>query len=118
MEYFIDGPTASFFAPAIEDQTSLIVPTITIYEVFNKTLAERGKEPALEAIAIMFGGTLVDLTKEIALNAAQFSLENKLPMADSIILATARMFNATLWSQDADFRDIDGVNYIEKRKQS
>ena len=114
LEYFIDGPTASFFAPAIEDEASLIVPTVSIYEVFKRTLAEKGKDQALEAVAIMYGGEVVDLTREIALMAAQASHDLKLPMADSIILATARAYKATLWSQDADYRGLEGVQYIEK----
>jgi predicted nucleic acid-binding protein len=114
LEYFIDDTNADFFTPAIEDEDNLVVPTISIYEVFKRTLAEKGKEQALEAIAIMYGGKVVDLTREIALIAAQLSYELKLPMADSIILATARANNATLWTQDEHFKDIEGVNYIEK----
>ncbi len=114
LEYFVNDINADFFTPAIEDEENLIVPTINIYEVFKRTLAEKGKDLALEAIAIMYGGQVVDLTKEIALVAAQISIEGKLPMADSIILATARTHNATLWTQDEHFMDIKGVEYIEK----
>lgn len=114
LEYFIDDINADFFTPAIEDEDNLVVPTISIYEVFKRTLAKKGKDQALEAIAIMYGGQVVDLTREIALTAAQISHEGKLPMADSIILATARAYNATLWTQDEHFKDFDGVEYIEK----
>jgi predicted nucleic acid-binding protein len=114
LEYFVDDPNADFFAPAIEDEANLVVPTISIYEVFKRTLAERGKDQALEAIALMYGGQVVDLTRELALTAAQISVERKLPMADSIILATANSHNATLWTQDEHFEDIEGVKFIKK----
>jgi predicted nucleic acid-binding protein len=115
LEYFVDDTNADFFAPAIEDEANLIVPTISVYEVFKRILVEMGKELALEAVAMMYGGKVIDLTREIALSAAQTSLDFKLPMADSIILATARTENATLWTQDEHFRDMQGVMYVEKR---
>ena len=115
LEYFIDDKNADFFTPTIEDEANLIIPTISIYEVFKRILVEKGKEQALEAIAIMYGGQVVDLTREIALIAAQLSCELKLPMADSIILATARSNDATLWTQDEHFKEIEGVQYIEKK---
>lgn len=115
LEYFIDDVNADFFAPILEDVSNLVVPTVSIYDVFKRTLAEKGRDQALEAIAIMYGGKVVDLTREIALTAAQLSLEFKLPMADSIILATAQAHDARLWTQDEHFKDIDGVEYIEKR---
>jgi predicted nucleic acid-binding protein len=115
LEYFIDDKNADFFTPSIEDEANLIIPTISIYEVFKRILVEKGKEQALEAIAIMYGGQVVDLTREIALIAAQLSCELKLPMADSIILATAHSSDATLWTQDEHFKEIEGVQYIEKK---
>ena len=115
LEYFISGKNASFFAPAIQDVANLVVPTISIFEVFKRTLIEKGRTDALEAIAIMYDGKVVDLDREIALIAADLSIELKLPMADSIILATARARNATLWTQDEHFKGIEGVKYIEKK---
>ena len=117
MEYFGGGPNADFFAPAIQRVTDLVVPAISLYEVFKKILVETGdKDTALQAITEMKQGEVVDLSEEIALEAATLSYEMKLPMADSIILATAWRRKATLWSQDADFENIPGVRYI-KRKQ-
>lgn len=115
LEYFIGGENASFFAPAIQDVENVVVPTISIYEVFKRTLIEKGRTDALEAVAIMYDGKVVDLDREIALIAADVSFELKLPMADSIILATARAYNATLWTQDEHFKDVEGVKYKEKR---
>ncbi len=78
-------------------------------------MIEKGRTDALEAVAIMYDGKVVDLDREIALIAADLSFELKMPMADSIILATARAHNATLWTQDEHFKEIEGVKYIEKQ---
>ncbi len=115
LEYFADGPNADFFAPAIESVSELVVPSISIYEVFKRVLQQRDESDAIQAIAVMQQGLVVDLDTTIALNAAKISVELKLPMADSVMLATARAYNATLWTQDADFKGIDSVQYIEKR---
>lgn len=115
LEYFISGENASFFASAIQDVENIVVPTVSIYEVFKRTLIEKGRTDALEAVAIMYDGMVVDLDREIALIAANLSFELKLPMADSIILATARVHDAILWTQDEHFKDIEGVRYKEKK---
>jgi predicted nucleic acid-binding protein len=114
LEYFADGPNADFFAPAIEDIETQLVPTISIYEVFKRVLQQRGEGDALQAIAIMAQARVVELDTTLALEAAKISVEEKLPMADSIILATARAYDATLWTQDADFEGVAGVEYVEK----
>ena len=112
LEYFAAGPNADFFAPALEAPAKLIVPTISVYEVFKRVLQQRGDSDALQAIALMQQGAVVDLTPPIALQAARTSVALGLPMADSIMLATARSFEAALWTQDSDFEGIDGVRYI------
>ena len=114
LEYFIGGKNANFFAPVIEDTANVIVPTISIFEVFKRTLVEKNRENALEAVAMMYDGKIVDLDREIALIAAELSFELKLPMADSIILATARANEALLWTQDVHFKRLVGVKYIKK----
>lgn len=116
LEYFADEANADFFAPAIEDQTRLIVPSLSIYEVFKRILQQRDEDQALQAVAVMQQGTVVDLTTAIALSAAKISTAHKLPLADSVILSTVRACEATLWTQDADFKDISGVRYIAKRR--
>jgi predicted nucleic acid-binding protein len=115
LEYFADGPNAEFFAAAIEKTTELVVPSITLYEVFKRVHQQRGEEAALQAIAIMLQGRVVDLDSALALSAAKTSLEMKLPMADSIVLTTAKAYNATLWTLDSDFKDIEGVRYITRK---
>jgi len=115
LAYFADEPHAQRFQKLVTDSDSLIVPTITLYEVFKVVLRESGKNEALHAIAAMKKGKVVDLTLSIALAASKISLEYKLPMADSIILATARQFDAVIWTLDSDFRNIKGVKYFSKR---
>ncbi len=114
LEYFGNGKNASFFSPVIENLAEVIVPTINIFEVFKRILIERNRTDALEAVAMMYDGILVDLDREMALTAADLSYKLKLPLADSIILATAREYKATLWTQDEHFKDFEGVKYIQK----
>ena len=115
LEYFAHAPNADFFAPAIESVSELVVPSISIYEVFKRVLQQRGEGDALQAIAMMYQGFVADLDAPIAIGAAKIAVDLGLPMADSIILATARMYSATLWTQDSDFRSIEGVRYIDKK---
>lgn len=115
LEYFINGSNAGFFARVIENTNDVLVPTISFFEVFKRVLIEKNRNDALEAVAIMKDGQVVDLDDSLALVAAELSYELKLPMADSIILATARGNNATLWTQDAHFKGMEGVKYIEKK---
>ena len=114
LEFFADGPNAPFFAPKIMDLEHLIVPVISIYEVFKRVLQQRNETNALQAVGQMAQGQVIDLNQTLALSAAKLSIDLKLPMADSIILATARASQAILWTQDADFKDVAGVQYIEK----
>ena len=114
LEYFANGRQADFFAPAITDDSNLIVPTICMFEVFKRLSIQRGKETALQGMGMLYRGQLAALSDEIALQAALLSLEHKLPLADSVILATAYAHNATLWTQDEHFRGLPGVEYIEK----
>lgn len=116
LEYFADAPNANFFAKPIEDIENLLVPSLCILEVFKSVLRQRGEDAALQAVALMEQGMIVDLDTSIALSAAKLGLEYKLPLADSIILATAIANDATVWTQDTDFKGIDSVKYITKKK--
>jgi len=111
LEYLADGPNAGFFAPAIEHTADLVVPTLSLFEVFKRVLQQRDESQALQAVALMYQGQLVDLTAPLAIDAARLSRSARLPMADSIMLATARAHGAMLWTQDADFEDVPGVRY-------
>jgi len=114
LEYFSDGPNASSFEKPLTNPENLIVPTLCLYEVFKVVLRERDETDALQAVALMGQGNIVNLTSEIALEAARISLDYKLPMADSVVLATGRACDATIWTQDNDFKGIKGVKFIPK----
>jgi predicted nucleic acid-binding protein len=114
LEYFADGANAEFFAPPIEDTRRLVVPTISLLEVFRRILQQKGENEALRAIALMRQGRIVDLDADLALSAARLEQELGLPLADSVILATAHKFNALVWTQDSDFEGMEGVRYVAK----
>jgi toxin FitB len=115
IEYFTKGPNGAFFQAIIQETTLLLVPSITIYEVMKHVLLNETEESALQSVGIMSSVRLVDLDRDIAVEAARISASLKLAMADSIILATARAYDATLWTQDAHFKEIEAVQYIEKK---
>jgi len=115
LEYFASGPNAEFFSEPIEEPSELLVPTISLYEVFKRVLQQRDESKALRAIAFMQSGEIIDLTSTIALHAAKISTELKIPMADSVMLATARESDAVLWTQDSDFEDLKDVRYTKAR---
>jgi toxin FitB len=116
LEYFAGGPNASYFAPAIEDVGRLVVPAVVVYEVYRRLLhSGRGGTDSLEVLGVLRAGRVVDLDASLAIDAAKVGLEHKLPLADSIVLATARRMRATLWTQDADFEGLEGVRYRPHR---
>ncbi|MBN2425445.1 MAG: type II toxin-antitoxin system VapC family toxin [Calditrichaceae bacterium] len=116
LEYFADGKNAEFFSSAIEDIDSLIVSTINLYEVYKKVLIEKDEEAAIQAIALMQQARIVDVNIPISLTAARLSYDLKIPMADGLILSTARLNDATLWTQDSDFEKIPDAKFIKRSK--
>ena len=115
LAYFADEPNARYFLTPLGESALLIVPTVTIYEVFKVILRESGENEALQAVVAMQKGTVVDMNATLAIAASKLSLEHNLPMADSIILATAQEFKAILWTQDSDFKNISNVKYFPKK---
>ena len=115
LSYFADEPNAKYFLAPLHDTASLVVPTVTIYEVFKVVLRESNENNALQTAVAMQRGKVVDLSAPLAIAASKLSLEYNLPMADSIILATSKEFNAILWTQDSDFEKISGVKYFPKK---
>jgi predicted nucleic acid-binding protein len=115
LAYFADEPNAEHFLPPLRDSDFLVVPVITIYEVFKVILRETSENEALQAVVAMQKGTVVDLSTPLAIAASKLSLEHKLPMADSIILATAQEFKAVIWTQDSDFENMRNVKYFPKQ---
>lgn len=115
LEYFADGPHAKEFAAPIEKARELLVPSITLFEVFKRVTQQRDEGAALQCVAVMQQGNVVDLDGTLALEAAALSLRRKLPLADSVVYATAQRGNALLWTQDGDFDGLPGVRYFAKR---
>jgi predicted nucleic acid-binding protein len=116
LEYFADGPNAGFFAPAIQDLKDLVVPSICVLEVFRRLMQQRGLDSALRAAAAMQQGTVIDLDLGLAVDAGKVGVERGLPLADSVIFATARALGATVWTQDSDFESLEDVKYRPKQK--
>ena len=114
LEYFADSPNADFYAAALEDPGSLLVPTICLLEVFKRVLQQRGEDAALQAAAAMHQGLIVPLDASLALRAGRISSDLQLPLADSVILATARTYHGVIWTQDAHFKGLQDVRYTEK----
>ncbi len=114
LEYFADGKNADLFAPVIENSEELLVSVINIYEVYKRILVERDENAAKQAVYIMQQTKVIDVTPTIARIGAGLSFELKIPMADSLILATAKTYDAILWTQDADFKGITNVQYFPK----
>jgi len=114
LEYFADGKNAKFFVQVIENTEELIVSTINLYEVYEKILLEKDENSALQAIALMQQAKVIDITISISVMAAKLSYELKIPMADSLIYSTARIHDAMVWTQDADFKDLEKVKYFKK----
>lgn len=116
LEYFAEGPNAAEFAAAIEDTAQLVVPSVTLLEVCKRFLQQRGEDDALQAVAVMQQGEVVELTADLALDAAELGFRKGLALADSIIYATARAYGATLWTQDDDFEGLPGVEYRKHQR--
>lgn len=111
LEYLAEGPNADFFAKPLSKVEQLVVPVISIYEVFMRVLQQRDEGAALEAAALMQQGNVIELDSSLSMSAAAISVEYKLPMADSIILAATWEHEATLWTQDSDFEGLRAVKY-------
>jgi len=116
LEFFADGPNANEFSKPLSDVESLIVPSISVFEVFKVVLRERDEDAALMGVSLMKQGKIIDLSFELAIQAAKTSSDHKIPIADSIILTTAILYNATVWTQDSDFKGFSNVKYFPKLK--
>ncbi len=117
LEFLTDGPLADVYSRRLRQPASVITPTIILYEVYKHAKRLRGEEGALDGVAAMQKTRIVPLNDELALIAADLSLEHKLPMAHAIILATARLYGAEVVTSDADFEGVPGVTYIPKPKE-
>ena len=114
LSYFSDDANAKVFAKAIENIELLLVPSITLTEVFKIIARQSGEEKALQAIAHMEQGKVISLDQSLAVDAAKLGIDHKLPLADSIIYATGQKYDAIIWTQDDDFKELEGVEYYSK----
>ena len=114
LSYFAGDKNSGAFARPIESLDQLLIPSITLTEVFKNIFRQRSEESALEAIAHMRQGKVIDLDAELAVDAASIGVEFKLPLADSIIYATAQKYGAEIWTQDSDFKGLEGVKFYPK----
>jgi len=115
LAYFAYELNAKHFITPLKDTASLVIPSVTIYEVFKVVLRETSENEALQAAAAMQKGRVVDLTTMVVIAASKLSLKHGIPMSDSIILATAKAFDAVIWTQDSDFKNIAGMKYFPKK---
>jgi predicted nucleic acid-binding protein len=114
LEYFTDGKNAEYFAPVIENTEDLIVSVINLYEIYKKISVEKDENSAIQAVGLMQQPNVIDITESISIFAAKISIDFNLPMADSLIYATAKMYDAIFWTQDSDFENLEGVKYFQK----
>lgn len=114
LEHLADGKNAKLVTPAIEKTDELIVSTINIYEIYKKILLEKDENSAMQVIGLMQQAKVIEVNSTIAIQAAKLSYEQKIPMADSLIYMTAKQHSAIVWTQDVDFKDLDGVRYFKK----
>jgi len=114
LEFFAGTDRAKYYEQPLLDSEQLLVPVICLYEVFKTVSRQRSETEALQAVAAMQHGRVVELSVTLSLSAAQLSLEFSLPMADSLILATARSYDALVWTQDSDFEGLTDVRYFPK----
>lgn len=115
IEYYTGGPNAQYFSAAILDREALIVPAICLYEVFKWVLMHRSESDALTAATDMQQSAVIPVHNGIALSAARLSVELRLPMADSLVLATAHEYEAILWTQDENFKNLPGVRFKQRK---
>ncbi len=115
LEYFAGSRVGDEVSSVIEDTEHLLVPSIIVYEVFKKLILELDEDRAIFAVAHMKQGHIVNLDTDLAIYAAKIGKDNKLAMADSIIYAITKKYNALLWTQDKHFKDLKSVKYFEKK---
>jgi len=114
LEYFLDGKGADYYAPTIENKEGIIVPTIVLHEVFKVVMRASNEDSALAAAGALQQFTVIPVDENIAMYSVKLGQEHGLAMTDSMILATAHIHHATLWTQDADFSNLPSVKYFKK----
>jgi len=118
LAYLADEAGAEHFSTAIEDTDHLVVPVVCILEVFKIVARQRGDGDALQAVALMQQAKVIDLDANLALIAGKAAIDHNLPLADSMVYATAMLVEGVVWTQDDDLEDLPDVRYYPKRKRS
>ena len=114
MEYFADGKNAKHFVPIIQDLKNLVESIINVSEVYKKISQHRDENSAIQAIAVMQQAEVLEITSQIAIEGSKISIQNKIQMADSLIIASARSVGAKIWTQDYNFKGLDNVMFFKK----
>jgi len=114
LEYFLDGKGADRYAGQIETRAEIIIPAIVLHEVFKVVMRASSEDSALAAAGALQQFPVIPVDENVAMYSARLGQEYGLAMADSMILATAQIHHATLWTQDADFKKLPNVKYFEK----
>lgn len=114
IEYLSGGPDAPFFRGPIEDTQAPLVPALSLFAVHRHLLRHAGRDEALQMVAALRQGRIIDLDDRVSLDAAELSVATRLALTDSIMLATARAHGAMLWTQDADFEGLEDVQFKRK----
>jgi len=115
LEYFLNGKRADDYAAIIEENREIIVPAIVLHEVFKVTMKASNEDSALAAAGVLQQFPIIPVDENIAMFSAKIGQQYGLAMADSMILATAQIHHAMLWTQDADFKGLANVKYFEKQ---
>jgi toxin FitB len=110
LEFLMGSARADLFASIIDSPDDLRVPVITVYEVIKKVRRELGDDVASNAVVLMQRSPIIDIDLRLVMNA----LTNGLPVADSLIYATAQSVGAVVWTQDQHFAGLPNVKYFEK----
>lgn len=114
LEWFTNGKLADSYERYLADQNNMLLPAIVLYEVYKILKREVGEEKALLACAYMKNSPVIPADEVLALAAADIALQEKLAMADAIVLATAHLNNCTVITSDADLKNKPCVKYIAK----
>lgn len=118
IEYFTDGSLANAYATHLRNLQAIVTPVIVVYEVYKRLKRDLSEDDAIVAVSAMQRTRIIAIDQELALTAADLSLDYRLAMADALVLATARRFQADLLTSDQDFEGLDGVVYLPKIAKS
>ena len=115
LEWFTDGKLADRYKDYLASQEKLLIPAIIIYEVYKVLKRETTEEKALLVVGYMKNASVIPFDDHLAIAAADIALQEKLAMADAIIVAVSRVHNCRIISSDSDLKNQPNVTYIAKK---